>query len=181
MGYTTDFKGNFSFNKPLTANQVKYLQAFCDTRRMKRDAAKTELLPDELRKAVGLPVGDDGGYYVGSHDGSVIDYNTPPGQIPFQSGGSFDDIWQENNQKILEGKCQPGLWCQWTVSDDGNALEWDGGEKFYYYIEWLKYLINNFFNIWGVELTGSVEWYGEDEKDKGEINVKSNEISIVNR
>ena len=35
---------------------------------------------------------------------------------------------------------QPSLWCQWTCNDDGTAIEWDGGEKFYAAAEWMAYL-----------------------------------------
>jgi hypothetical protein len=45
------------------------------------------------------------------HDLSIIDHNYPP----------------EN---------QPGLWCQWIPNEDGTAICWDGGEKFYNSIEW---------------------------------------------
>lgn len=38
---------------------------------------------------------------------------------------------------------QPGLWCQWTPSDDGTMLAWDQGEKFYYAERWMKYIIEN--------------------------------------
>lgn len=38
----------------------------------------------------------------------------------------------------------PDLWCQWVPSDDGTQVKWDGGEKFYYYTEWMKYLIHHF-------------------------------------
>lgn len=39
---------------------------------------------------------------------------------------------------------QPGLWCQWTPSDDGSYIAWDEGEKFYNAWEWMLYLINHF-------------------------------------
>ena len=160
MGYSTDFRGQLEFSTPLTPAQVKYINAFKGTRRMKRDAAKAELLPDELRLAVGLPIGEDGMYYVGSHndgnfgqdkDASIIDYN---------SSGKF-----------------PGLWMQWEVSEDGTTLEWDGGEKFYNYIEWLKYLIEHFFNVWGTKLNGSIEWRGEEWDDTGTITVTDSNVT----
>lgn len=39
---------------------------------------------------------------------------------------------------------QPGLWCQWTVSDDGREIYWDGGEKFYNAELWMGYIIDAF-------------------------------------
>jgi len=179
MGYTTDFDGVLTFDKPLTAAQVKYIQDFNNSRRMKRDAAKAALLTDKVREAVGLPIGEDAAYYVGSaedgqmgqkNDNSVLDYNSPAGQLGYDDAG-FSDRWAENKKRITDGKCQPSLWCQWTVNDEGTQLEWDGGEKFYYYTEWLKYLIAHFFNVWGVKLNGEIKWTGEDDEDMGKIYV----------
>ena len=80
-------------------------------------------------------------------------------------------------------KTQPGLWCQWVPTEDGFGLEWDGNEKFYYYVEWLEYLINKVFP-WILEdgdeplvLNGEIEWYGEDREDMGKIFVHNNVVT----
>lgn len=158
MGYTTDFNGEFELNKPLAENHAAYLSKFAETRRMKRSAIAASRLPDTVREAVGLSVGDDGEYFVGGvgyagqdNDVSVIDHNSPPNH-------------------------QPGLWCQWVPNDDGSAIVWDGGEKFYAYVEWLEYLIKNFLAPWGYVLNGEVEWIGEDSNDRGKIVVKNNTV-----
>jgi hypothetical protein len=39
---------------------------------------------------------------------------------------------------------QPGFWCQWVPVEDGSAIEWDGGEKFYDAEKWMAYLIETF-------------------------------------
>lgn len=162
MGYTTDFEGVFKLDKPLNTAQIEYLKAFSETRRMKRDAAKVGLLSDPKREAVGLPVGEYGEYFVGGNgfrgqntDNSVIDHNDSP-------------------------LSQPGLWCQWIPNEDGTCIEWDGGEKFYSYIEWLEYIIENFLKPWGLTLSGKVNWRGEDDTDIGLIVVKNNEITTKN-
>jgi hypothetical protein len=161
MGYTTDFSGEFLLNRPLEPKHKAYLEAFNGSRRMRRDAKKAAALPDPLREAVGLPIGPEGAYYVGSasdgdfgqrEDISVTDHNSPP------SG-------------------QPGLWCQWIPNEEGTAIEWDGGEKFYDYIEWIKYLIEHFLKPWGYGLDGTVEWSGEDRDDMGEIRIVGNRVS----
>src|SRR5574337_684850 len=45
------------------------------------------------------------------------------------------DFGQERDATVIDGNrppsTQPGLWCQWRPTDDGTAIEWDGGEKFY--------------------------------------------------
>lgn len=65
----------------------------------------------------------------------------------------------------------PGIWCDWTVNDEGSSLFWNGSEKFYNYIEWLNYLIDNFFRPWGCSLNGNIYWQGEEVGDVGKIKV----------
>jgi len=64
-------------------------------------------------------------------------------------------------------------------SDDGTFIEWDGGEKFYNYVEWLSVLIRNFFKPWGYELNGKVSWRGEEFFDIGTIVLRNNEIELL--
>lgn len=68
-------------------------------------------------------------------------------------------------------------YCQWVPTEDGTGLEWDKGEKFGSYVEWLEYLIQHFFEPWGIVLNGSVRWRGEEFDDLGVIEVKDNQIS----
>lgn len=159
MGYTTYFEGFFTITPALTPEQFIYLTKFSRTRRMKRNADLAQKMPDPIRLAHTVElasVGVDGEYFVGGEgfygqdvDTSVIDTNTPP-------------------------STQPGLWCQWTPSDDGTRLKWDGGEKFYSFIEWLEYLVKHFFIPWKRELNGRVRWQGEDPEDIGIIRVRNN-------
>lgn len=162
MGYTTDFDGNLTIEPPLNADQVAYINQFSETRRVKRDETITETLPDPLRIAVGLPVGKDGGYYVGG-SGFRGSNHKQPGIVSY-------------NQAPIE---QPGLWCQWVVSDSGDSLEWDGGEKFYKYVSWLEYLIEHFFTPWGVKLNGQIRWQGESPDDRGVIHVRDSVVCDV--
>jgi len=127
MGYTTQFTGSFRLTPPLSPAHKAYLLAFANADHMKRDPEMAARLPDPPRQAVGLPVGPDGGYYVGEYfrdDPSVIDFHSQP--------------WG-----------QPNCYCQWIPSEDGTAIAWDGGEKFYDYVEWLEYLIKHFLHRWG--------------------------------
>lgn len=157
MGYTTDFMGRFEFNKPVEPWLIEYVNKFCETRRMKRDNEKIkELFPNWKDLCFKGELGVDGEYFIGGIgfmgqgcDDSVIDQNRPP-------------------------RTQPELWCQWIVSEDGMYLEWDGGEKFYSYCEWLDYLICEFFHPLGYVLNGYVEWQGEDYDDFGTLTVTDN-------
>ncbi len=107
-----------------------------------------------------MPIGDDGCYFVGGagfggqdHDPSVLGYNEPP-------------------------MGQPSLWCAWEVSDDGRLLRWNGTEKFYEHVAWMRYLIEHFFKPWGCALNGEMEWQGEDEADVGVLKVSTNNVTI---
>lgn len=72
---------------------------------------------------------------------------------------------------------KPSMYCQWVASSDGETIEWDGGEKFYSYVEWLQYLIDHFLRRWGVRLDGEVRWFGEDRGDIGLIAVVDNVVT----
>lgn len=160
MGYTTEFHGNFTFNKPVEDWLMDYINKFSETRRMKRDPEKIkEMFPDWEAHCFNGDLGVDGCYFVGGdgfrgqgEDKSIINYNRPP-------------------------YGQPGLWCQWVIN--GNYyLEWDEGEKFYEYVEWLEYLIEHFFAPLGYILNGDVEFQGEDYDDFGTIHVDGNVVEV---
>lgn len=72
----------------------------------------------------------------------------------------------------------PGLYCQWVPTEEGDAIEWDGHEKFYDYIDWIEYLIKEFIDPWGYVLNGEVEWTGEDPRDIGKIEIKDNKVTV---
>lgn len=161
MGYTTNFSGKFNVEPRVSESHATYINKFAETRRMKRDSQKAMELEDPVRLAVGLPIGLEGDYFVGGsglagqdRDASVINHNDPP-------------------------DTQPGLWCQWVINEQCDALEWDGGEKFYHYVQWLEYVIERFLDPWGYKLNGIVHWQGEDPSDIGTISVQNNEIEVT--
>lgn len=183
MGYTTDFWGQFDLTPQLSTEQREYLRAFNETRRMARDEEKAALLPDPVREAVGLPVGHEGAYFVGGQgfmgqggDDSVVEYNEAPGMTKWRYPDEEYDRYLARRQEAIENGAQPGLWCQWTPNDDGTAIVWDGGEKFYDYVEWIEYIIRNFLKPWGIVANGDVEWQGEEPADRGRIQVRDNVV-----
>lgn len=110
MGYTTAFEGRFKLNRFLKSEHAAYLKAFSKQRHMQWRVDAIETLPDPVREAAELPLGENGGYYVGDAPEDeifLLDENEPP-------------------------TSQPGLWCQWAPTDDGEWIEWNGMEKFYY-------------------------------------------------
>ena len=161
MGYTTYFDGRFNIEPTLRPEHRVYLEHFHLSRRMKRDAAKTVLIPDKARKATRLPIGLDGGYFVGAQDNSgqaetvdVVDFNSPGGE-------------------------QPSLWCDWQPNEEGTAIVGPEEEtKFYEYEKWIEYLIEHFLAPWGYNLNGEVTWSGEEDGDIGKIRVEHNLVKI---
>lgn len=153
MGYSTDFYGSFKFNRPVDDLMKEYINAFSYTRRMARDVEVIKRDDPNWREhTLNGDLGIEGEYYVGDEYLGVINYNEPP-------------------------KTQPGLWCQWIITD-GDYLEWDGGEKFHNYVEWLKYLIKNFFAPNDYVLNGEVRYVGEGPDDFGVIVVVDNKVTV---
>lgn len=194
MGYTTDFNGSIQIEPALDETRTAYINLFNSTRRMKRNVDKLMELYNGKYGYPGIDIrynvpqviyGREGEYFVRDDgnmgqlaDESIINYNTPPGQEEYNGVDEFNERWAKNAKKKKEGLCQPGLWCQWEIVDDGTTLQWDGGEKFYDYVEWLKYLIEHFFSKWDVLLNGEIGWEGEDPDDRGKIVVTDNKVKV---
>lgn len=157
MGYTTEFTGKITFEKTIPAEVVEYVNAFSHTRRMKRNNSLIKrIFPDWAKFTFNGSLGIDGEYFVRKddienfgqdRDATIVDYDTPP-------------------------STQPGLWCHWIIKD--NCLMWNGAEKFYDYIEWLQYLLDNFLSPYIAN--GEISWQGEDAEDNGIISVSNNVI-----
>ena len=160
MGYHTDFYGEFEVTPPLKPEHLAYLQQFSKTRRMKRDPLLVLTLPDRVREAVGLEAGAEGEYFVGG--------------LGFM-GQDKDPSLKDLNRNPTT---QPGFWCQWEPNEEGTVIRWDGGEKFYYYVEWIQYIIQHFMVRWGYQLNGEVEWTGEDSGDFGKIEIADNVVTV---
>jgi len=165
MGYTTDFSGSFQLSRRLTKKERDYLETFSNTRRMARN-------PQRLMEL-----------YKGKHGNPHPDDETPEG-IYGPKGEYFakDDgiLGQNDDDSVLDHNSSdgsmPGLWCQWVPAGDSDEIEWDNGEKFYNYVEWIKWLIEHFFSQWKIKLNGTVNWYGEDREDTGRIIIKNNVV-----
>ena len=70
----------------------------------------------------------------------------------------------------------PGWNCQWVPTEDGTAIVWDEGEKFYQSPEWMDYLIKN--HLQGYVLNGTISAQGEEPDDMWLLHVKDNRVSI---
>lgn len=173
MGYSTDFRGAMEITPRLKPEHMAYLVAFNAARHMVRNASKLKGQDDPIREAAGLDLGPEGGHFIGTDDqlgqgpwadrvgDSVLDHNSPPAG-------------------------QPGLWCGWVPrmedpDDLVSNLEWDGAEKFYEYVDWMKYLVAKFLGPWGYKVNGRIEWRGEDWDDSGAIIAVNNRIHTEQR
>jgi len=170
MGYSTDFNGRFKLDRTLTPAHAAYLTKFAETRRMRRDEKTTETRSDPIREAAGLQVGAEGEYFVG--EGGLSGQGDDC--IPYGERGVKLGILSFNDSPGT----QPGLWCQWTPSTCGNYIEWDGGEKFYNFVDWLAYICDNFLTPWGYTLNGEVAYHGEDHEDRGRIYCVANRVKL---
>lgn len=84
-------------------------------------------------------------------------------------------------------KGQPGLWCQWVATEDGQFIEWDGGEKFYASVDWMIYLIEHFlarhacadlpFLQKNHVLNGEILAQGESINDRWKLIVTANAVT----
>ena len=156
MGYTTEFEGHIKVTPPLSADEVKYINTFAESRRMDREAGP-------------YFVGGSGDFGQGK-DADINNYNKPD-------------------------NTQPGLWCQWVASNDGEYIEWDGGEKFYSAGEWMKYIIDHFIgsnpiaknanskwlteHLQGHVCNGVINAFGEERSDIWSILVQNNDVTVV--
>jgi hypothetical protein len=157
MGYTTNFTGKIEITPALPENLTDYINKFGNTRRMKRN---TKVLENKHNGELGFNgrYGIDGEYFIGGSgfmgqgsDDGIIEFNSPP-------------------------STQPGLWCQWEITGNGKFIEWDGSEKFYESVEWMKYIINNFIGD-KYSCNGKIEAQGEDEDDHWWLIVENNKVS----
>ena len=75
-------------------------------------------------------------------------------------------------------KGMPSIWCQWVVGNDRKSIMWNGGEKFYGYIGWIKYINFKYLLPKGILLNGKVAFQGELPKDGGRIVATNGKIEV---
>ena len=95
---------------------------------------------------------------------------------PMESLVIYDKLeeWNDGSKDApLDG------YCQWTLTKDRTGIEWDSGEKFYDYVEWLQLIINDLLLPNGYSLSGEVEFQGEEVGDNGFIMIEDNIVKKV--
>jgi hypothetical protein len=114
MGYSTDFIGIIDIYPPLNDAEQAYLTAYAGSRR-----TDTEQAPYVVP---GNPAAEE-------FEPTVL-----PVEAKRQSIAARDRTTDR----------PPGPWCGWVPAWSGDCLTFDGKEKFYEPVEWLRYLIAHF-------------------------------------
>lgn len=170
MGYTTYFYGELIPDKPFSKKFIRFINGFSETRHEPRDIEKLKAKDiNWAQNCLEGNMGPYGLYYIGPDDGCK-------GIIDFESVIDYNSFTPEELANIRKEWTAPGYWCDWCINDSGNVA-WNEGEKFYDYIEWLQFLINNFFEPAGYKLNGEIFWEGEEREDNGVIAVENNCVS----
>lgn len=69
--------------------------------------------------------------------------------------------------------------CPWEIDSQGQRICWDSREVgSWNFIEWIKYLIERFFEPWSYELSGIVEWRDTSDQE-GMIVISKNKVTII--
>jgi len=139
MGTEVYIHGSIQIAPRLEERHADYLTRFNRTRRMKRNVrvlTKMEEV-DSTHAAVGLPLGLEGGYYVGDDEDwrcpSIVDANRPP-------------------------RGQPRLWCPWMPTHDLSGLTVSNDVSNDDFPTWLRYVIKHFLAPWGYTVSGLLVW-----------------------
>ena len=66
-----------------------------------------------------------------------------PYEVPGNPRAETSDAF-EGDDYNQRAPGQPNLWCDWTPCWDGCCIAWNGTEKSYSMIPWLRYLIQHF-------------------------------------
>ncbi len=89
------------------------------------------------------------------------------------------DYSQQDKEFSKYAETHPDSYNQWEPTSDGLGLQWNGGEKFYEYVEWLEWLAEYYFEPRNIRLNGILRYQGEEIGDVGRIEIKDNAVKKV--
>lgn len=106
--------------------------------------------------------------YTTEFDGRFEMNKLPPTEVVVRLN-ELDDIdgREQDDDKMPSG------YNQWKLTPDCRHIEWDGGEKFYDYVEWLQYIIDTVLTPNDIALSGSVAYSGENASDNGILTIEN--------
>ncbi|KAL9654140.1 hypothetical protein ABK040_016486 [Willaertia magna] len=182
MGYTTEFQGKFNLNKNLATNPkaLQQIQILNLTRRIQYNLEEIVKKEKKTIEEIIQLYGVEAEFYDPNLTTVLEKYPNPlDWQFEFFNDNSMifeihkNPLYLNYNSPPL---CQPSLWCQWCYNKEENVLEWDGNEKFYYYVDWIVYIINVILKPEDFIVNGKINYIGEDTNDFGVIIVKNNVV-----
>lgn len=160
MRYPIQFDSHLTLDRPLSPQHLAYLNQFVQIRRVALSVEHLQAIPDPLREAVGLPLGEEGAYFVDldfDHERllepMVLNINKPP-------------------------HGQPSLWCAWRFDLGGASLSYSDSYNLYRCYVWLQYLLEHFLLPWGYRVHGEIYWQGAEAADHGKITAHGNTLDI---
>lgn len=113
--------------------------------------------------------------YTTDFDGQFTLDRLPPAEVIVR----LRELEGYDGREATEDSEMPDGYNQWQLTKDCLHIEWDGGEKFYDYEEWLQYLIDYVLKPAGISLTGSVGYSGEDVKDNGSLVIENGVVRKI--
>ena len=72
----------------------------------------------------------------------------------------------------------PSSYLQWEPNDEGTEIVWNGEEKFYDYVHWLRWLAKHYLTPHGLVINGQVKWQGDEIGDVGVLTALDNKVTI---
>ena len=159
MGYDTYFNGEFELDKLLSDDQREFLDMWLNGDHVARDPAllkkadcsKRNLECLNLLDRLGMELGEECVNYVGQfNDGTTLSHDVA---------------------------ALPGRHCVWEISRRGATISSERGTN-EDYVAWLRYIIEHFLIPWGYVLNGECYWDGDQNDDKGEIEIENNVIKV---
>lgn len=105
--------------------------------------------------------------YTTEFDGHFTLTPPPPAEVVLQ----LMDLAGVCKQDELGDRSMPASYNQWELTRDRQHLQWDGGEKFYHYVEWLQWLMDHVLTPAGVTVSGTVDYSGEAVTDVGTLTI----------
>jgi len=156
MGYTTDFHGHIKVTPPMSAAEVKYINAFADSRRMDREAGP-------------YFVGGTGEFGQG-HDPDVRDHNRPDESQPslwcqWVASEDGEYIEWDGSEKFYESPA----WMEYILDHFlcENPIAKNANSK------WLSE------HLQGHTCNGVIEAQGEEPDDQWTLVVQNNKVTVV--
>lgn len=108
--------------------------------------------------------------YTTEFTGHLVLSALPPAEVIV----ALRNLEGDDGSKRTDGA--PTSYCHWQLTRDCMGIEWDGGEKFYDYVEWLQFIVDKILAPAGLTLSGQLEFDGEDSKDNGTISVVDGKV-----